>query len=94
MSSLRDTIINNHTIRKLYQDEFQKLFKLDLQNFWNPFFGFDVLVFDKYLNTPDDVSISEHVISVYGEEAHELILRMINTGKEIDELEREGKKDE
>jgi len=94
MSSFKDIVEMNHTIRKLYQDEFQKLFNLDLHCFWNPFYGFDMLLFDRYLNTPDDVSISEYVTSVYGEEAHELVLRMINTGKEVDELIEKGKKDE
>jgi len=57
---------------------FRNIFKVKLSEFWiNNLLGFDIVKFDEYLDTPDGVSMSEHIEQVYGEAAHAIVSDLI-----------------
>jgi len=61
------------------RDAFRRLFHRDLIDFWDlPYFGFDVVKFDKVLiKPPDDTSTKEQVLKDYGQEAVDLCERLL-----------------
>ena len=57
---------------------FRNIFKVKLSEFWiNNLLGFDIVKFDEYIETPDGVSMSEHIEQVYGEVAHAIVSDLI-----------------
>lgn len=57
---------------------FTNIFKVKLSVFWiNNLLGFDIVKFDEYIETPDGVSMSEHIEQVYGEVAHAIVSDLI-----------------
>jgi len=44
-----------------------------LPGYWNAFLGFDIVKFDKHLNVPDYVSLSDFLLEEYSQEAHDLV---------------------
>ncbi|MFA5321950.1 MAG: hypothetical protein WC373_04695 [Smithella sp.] len=61
-----------------YKSKFESIFKLPLQKYAHPLFGFDIIRFDEDLKTPDGTSTSDFIKEKYGKEAVELISKMIN----------------
>lgn len=57
--------------------QFKRIFGTGTHRFVNPFTGFDVIAFDEFVNTPHNVSTSEHVRTVYGEEAERLVRALL-----------------
>lgn len=45
---------------------FKRVFGVSVLKFWQPFFGFDVIAFDLWAETPDGVSTNDHVEQRFG----------------------------
>ena len=52
---------------------FRKYFRMGLNQYWDVFFGFDVIGFDRAINTPDGVSTADYCTTEYGPSAAQLI---------------------
>jgi len=57
--------------------EFQETFKQSLVSFMHPLFGFDIIRFDKIIQTPDGQSTANFLKKEYGKKAHDLIERLL-----------------
>lgn len=69
--------LNLDKLKRNY-DPFRNIFKVKLSVFWiNNLLGFDIVKFDEYIETPDGVSMSEHIEQVYGEVAHAIVSDLI-----------------
>lgn len=69
--------LNLDKLKRNYEP-FRNIFKVKLSEFWiNNLLGFDIVKFDEYLDTPDGVSMSEHIEQVYGEAAHAIVSDLI-----------------
>uniref|UniRef100_A0A6M3L880 Uncharacterized protein n=1 Tax=viral metagenome TaxID=1070528 RepID=A0A6M3L880_9ZZZZ len=66
-----------HRARLSKAREFQTQFGTDLKQFLDPFTGFDVIAFDHWLETPDDMSTADYLKSKYGQVAHDLVFALI-----------------
>jgi hypothetical protein len=58
---------------------FHKVFGISVLKFWHPFFGFDVIEFDKWVGTPDGMSCNDHVEKKYGKGASDIIGALLHT---------------
>lgn len=58
--------------------QFKKYFGKNLWDYWEPLFGFDIVKFDEFLETPDDLSIKEYLEKEYGEDAMKLIQSILD----------------
>ena len=67
----------NIELRKSCEKEFQITFKQSLHQFFHPLFGFDVVAFDEWLQTPDGMSTADCVIQKYGQNAADLCYWLI-----------------
>ena len=60
-----------------YNQEFHDTFGVRLTVFWDGLFGLNVVAFDRWVRTPDNISTYEHVTNVYGEDAKVLLSNLI-----------------
>ena len=59
-------------------DEFQKIFKTRLKPFWDSnIFGFDIIKFDQWLETPDDISMNDHILARFGQAGVDMIDKLL-----------------
>jgi hypothetical protein len=61
---------------------FRRYFTLDITKFWDgPLLGFDIVSFDKAIETPDGVSCADHIRRQYGDEAFNLVDSLLGRSK-------------
>ena len=60
-----------------HHEEFQSIFGVRLTVFWDGLFGLNVVAFDTWVKTPDNLCTYDHVVNVYGERAKELLSSLI-----------------
>lgn len=60
------------------EKSFQFYFKCNLRSFCHPLFGFDIVKFDEWLHTPDDISTHQFIEKKYGKAAMKLISDFIS----------------
>ena len=71
-------IAKNQWKLKNYRDDFKRLFKLNLHQYWD-ITGFDAIKFDEeVIKPPDGESTAEAVERIYGKEACDLCWKLIN----------------
>ena len=74
MTTYQEFFLKN---KKLFSDhnvEFQKIFKVALNSYWDIFTGFDVIAFDgSFIKPPDGVSTRQAFEKKYGKRAVELV---------------------
>lgn len=59
-------------------DEFQRVFKTRLKPFWpDNIFGFDIVKFDEWLGTPDNMSMTDYIKERFGQEGNDLIDKLL-----------------
>lgn len=58
---------------------FLAVFGKPLADFYDGIFGFDIVKFDEWLKVPDGTSTKSFVLTKYGQEAVELILRLLHS---------------
>ena len=66
--------------QKLFQEnhiEFQAIFDVPLQKFWDTMFGFDVIAFDTWLLVPGGKSTRQEVRRRFGKRAVDLCLILL-----------------
>ena len=63
--------------REKYYRQFKNTFGIPLADFFDNLFGFDVVGFDDWLGTPDGISMRDHIISEYGQEAVDIVLELL-----------------
>jgi hypothetical protein len=76
MANIPIIILRNKT-RLKYKKEFERIFQLEFNKFFNLVTGFDICLFDEILNPPDGVSLKEFVANNFGNEGKDLILNLI-----------------
>ena len=77
MDSVAEMVI---AARKKYDNnylKFQSIFNIPLKNYWDKLFAFDVIGFDKFLETPDGVSTHDWILQKYGQNAVNLVLDLL-----------------
>jgi len=62
---------------KAYYLEFESIFNIPLNKFFDNIFGLDIVEFDTWLNTPDGTSTSDYIINTYGIEANQIIKELL-----------------
>lgn len=60
-----------------YGREFKKHFARSLHAFMDYITGFDVIAFDEFLKTPDGISTHDWIIKEYGQDACDLIEKLL-----------------
>lgn len=65
-------------IKEKHFEEFEKIFGSDLKPFVN-FYGLDVIKFDEKIGTRYPESTKDRVLELYGQDAVDLIIEMLNT---------------
>ena len=78
MFDLNDMIEDNRKRKLKYSETFFNIFGISLFRFMHPLFGFDIISFDKWLNTPDGTSTSIFIREKFGVEAQILISDLIS----------------
>ena len=58
--------------------EFKRTFNRPLKDFWSVYHGFDVIAFDVWLGTPDEISTRDHLRATYSGSAVVLIERLLS----------------
>lgn len=71
---------------------FKKIFGKSVLDFWCHITGFDVIKFDKWAQTPDGVSCSDHVEKKFGKGAASIVRAMIQAPAWMDGARKEIKK--
>lgn len=84
-NNLNDIFTKNINLLKRYRNEFMEIFGVDPKNYWeNNFFGFDVIGFDeKFIKTPDNMSMREYVTEKYGKKGFDVFTKI--AGIDFDE---------
>lgn len=62
---------------KKHADKFKQIFGIDLSEFWDGIFALDVVSFDTWLKTPDNISTYEHIVNTYGEDAKNIVADLL-----------------
>ena len=57
--------------------DFQDIFNTRLCKFYNPVTGFDVIAFDRFIGTPDGISMEQWIKREYGERGLNLIVDLL-----------------
>lgn len=82
----KETIYEGRNFRlKLNLDKFKRnyrpfkeTFSVELSEFWTSnLLGFDIAKFNEYIETPNGVSMSEHIEQVYGKVAHAIVSDLV-----------------
>ena len=81
-----DFMLNNRNLLMKYGMEFRTIVGEPLNKYLHPMTGFDLPAFDDFIQTPDDISMCEHVESLYGKNAVKLIKKIA----QIEDEEEEG----
>jgi len=78
LDSVEKIIVENINLLKKYRNEFMEIFGVDPKNYWeNNFFGFDVIAFDeKFIKTPDNISMREYVTEKYGKKGFDVFAKI------------------
>lgn len=67
-------LLDNKAKADKYHKIFRQTFGVQLMNYFSFITGFDIIKFDeKFLKTPDGISMGEYIREKYGEEAVDLI---------------------
>lgn len=78
---LNNILTENRNRLERYRNEFMEIFGVDPKNYWeNNFFGFNVIGFDeKFIKTPDNMSMKEYVTEKYGEKGYDVLTKIAGT---------------
>lgn len=80
---LNNPVIENKALYQAYHKEFKQIFDLPLSKFLDPqnivhlLCGFDIVGFDKELDTPVEVSMTEYIAKIYGKRGVGIIEKLI-----------------
>ena len=66
------------TLTEQQRQEFIKHFNTQINRFWHPFFGFDIIKFDEWIGTPDGTSTRDYIAQKYSPEAAQFISDMLH----------------
>jgi hypothetical protein len=61
-----------------YETAFRQQFNRPLNQFWDPFTGFDVIAFDEVTAPPDGTSLKDFLVTKYSQEASDLIGKLLS----------------
>lgn len=64
-------------VGKQHHAEFRRIFNQSMVKYMHPIFGFNVILFDDWLKTPDGTSTADFLKEKYGQRAHDLIFSLI-----------------
>lgn len=60
--------------KRIYRREFERVFKVKFDDYFDNFLGFDIVRFDEeIICAPDGISTRDHIQTCYGAEAVKLI---------------------
>ena len=57
---------------------FKLTFGVPLFNFMSPITGFNIIEFDKFVKTPDGISLKQHLINKYSIQASNLVNSLLS----------------
>ena len=72
-----ELVSKNAKLKHSCKREFDATFGKPIDQFMHPLFGFDVIAFDEWLQTPDGTSTADHILNKYGQQAVDLCFRLI-----------------
>ena len=73
-----DWFVANKRLEVSNSEKFKRLFNRKLHDFMDIRTGFDIVKFDETIGTPDDVSMQAFVLENYGQDAVDLIKKLIS----------------
>jgi hypothetical protein len=76
--NLSELVSKNRGVYTLYSNQFNRVFGVQLKEFWHNIMGFDLLAFDDWLNAGDR-SIKDAVEEQFGDEGVTLIAKIIES---------------
>ena len=62
-----------------HERKFKRIFGISMRGFMDFMTGFDIVKFDDWLKTRDGMSTADCLKERYGDEAHDLVKRLIKT---------------
>jgi hypothetical protein len=71
--TLREIVLHNKKLVHDHEATFQATFGVSLSSFWELVTGFDIVKFDKWLETPDGVSTHDYLLQKYDQNALTLV---------------------
>jgi len=74
---MRNIVMKNKKLTHDCSGRFLCYFKKPIDDFMHPIFGFDIIKFDNFLETPDGTSTKDFLKRKYGKEASKLIERLL-----------------
>ena len=74
---MKGQVAHNKQGKAQYGAEFQQVFGVPLYRFMHPLLGFDIVAFDKWLETPDGISTRDYLLKTKGQAAVTLICSLI-----------------
>jgi hypothetical protein len=78
-TSLPELVRQNLDLYRQTYREFAKIFGVSLRSYWNNITGFDIVMFDdEFIKSPDNKSMGDAILETYGQEAYDLIRRLIS----------------
>ena len=78
-SSLTKLVRRNLELYGQTYREFTEMFGVSLRSYWNNITGFDIVMFDDdVIKSPENESMGATVLETYGQEAYDLIRRLIS----------------
>ena len=78
-SSLTKLVRRNLELYGQTYREFTEMFGVSLRSYWNNITGFDIVRFDDdVIKSPENESMGATVLETYGQEAYDLIRRLIS----------------
>jgi len=78
-SSLTKLVRRNLELYGQTYREFVEIFGVSLRSYWNNITGFDIVMFDDdVIKSPENESMGATVLETYGQEAYDLIRRLIS----------------
>lgn len=86
VAGITEMCYNNLQLLKKYNEPFRRIFGMRLTTFWtNNLLGFDIVKFDKALNTPDGTSMSDFLLEKYGKEGRNIVMGLLCIREDMDD---------
>ena len=75
--NIKEFMFNNRKLEITYAQSFRNLFGINLHDYMDYVTGFDIVKFDDWLGTPENVSTKDYLEQKYGKIGVDLIRTLI-----------------
>ena len=76
--SVKGIVASNGEKKHKEADAFYHVFGVPITKYMHPLFGFEVILFDEFINPPDGTSLAQAVEDKYGLEGYNILARLMD----------------